>query len=461
LGTLQRLAGSPRGVVLIRSFITACVLSLVFVVIYGGTNWFTAQRPATHIGTWFFAWELGIPFVPWLIIPYMSIDLFFFFAPFLCRSDRERWVFAQRVVFSIAVAVAFFLLIPLRLVWPTRPAVEGWFGQLVEASCTAPFLMEYPHNLFPSLHVVFCALLTDHYSRHTRGVVRVVIQIWFALITISTVLTWQHHLVDVAGGAILAVFAFHLFREQGVRSSGAGDRQLALRYALGAVTMLMVSPLLGYWGVFLLWPVAALTHVAWGYFNGNPGVYRKLHGVVSRGTLWALGPVWLGQWLSWWYYRQQCRAVDRVTPQLLIGGCLRAQEAEVLVQQGVLAVLDLTAEFSEQPALRRLAYRNIPVLDLTAPTQEQLQEAAAFLTHHTQLGLVYVHCKVGYSRTAAVVGAYLLANGVVKTAEDAVARLRAVRPTLVIRPEALSALRLFASEQDEARLHQTMERWAA
>ncbi|MGH7226049.1 MAG: phosphatase PAP2 family protein [Gemmataceae bacterium] len=194
------------------------LLSLLFVIAYGGTNWFTAQRPHEDVRTWYFSWELTvIPYVPLLIVPYMSIDLFFFLAPFLCREEQERRVFARRVVFSILVASAFFLLFPLRLAWPERPRVGGWFGDLVEASCTAPFLMEYPHNLFPSLHVTLCTLLADLYARHTRGIIRILSHIWFSLIGIATILTWQHHLVDLAGGLLLAAFAFYLFRASDTR----------------------------------------------------------------------------------------------------------------------------------------------------------------------------------------------------------------------------------------------------
>src|SRR5207302_3661832 len=137
-------------------------------------------------------------YVPLLIVPYMSIGLLFFAAAFLCRDEREMRVFARRVVFSILVAAAFFLLLPLKLAWPERPYVGGWFGDFVEQSCTAPFLMEYPHNLFPALHIVLCMILADLYARHTRGMVRILVCTWFTLIALSTVLTWQHHLVDVA-----------------------------------------------------------------------------------------------------------------------------------------------------------------------------------------------------------------------------------------------------------------------
>ena len=94
--------------------------------------------------------------------------------------------------------------------------------------------------------------------------------------------------------------------------------------------------------------------------------------------------------------------------------------------------------------MRQTTYRNIPILDLTAPTQQQLHEAVTFIAEEAAKGIVYVHCKIGYSRSAAVACAYLLAGGQAVTAEEAVAWLRWVRPSIIIRPEALNALRAFA-----------------
>jgi protein-tyrosine phosphatase len=113
-------------------------------------------------------------------------------------------------------------------------------------------------------------------------------------------------------------------------------------------------------------------------------------------------------------------------------------------QQGVTAVLDLAAEFSEAASFLGLEYLDLAVLDLTAPTPEQLRAAVDFISAHTaRNGVVYIHCKIGYSRSAAVVGAWLIDTGIANTAEEAVARMRAVRPSLVIRPEAWQALREF------------------
>src|SRR5690348_3332868 len=104
-------------------------LSILFLMVYGGCNWFAARRG--HAGTFYFQWEHNIPFVPLLILPYMSIDIFFIAAPFLCKNKRELSIFTKRVATAILVAGAFFLLFPLRFAFP-RPHVSGWTGALFD-----------------------------------------------------------------------------------------------------------------------------------------------------------------------------------------------------------------------------------------------------------------------------------------------------------------------------------------
>src|SRR5205823_97422 len=57
-----------------RAFATSAALSVLFLVVYGGCNWITSQR--ADVATFYFQWERAIPFVPFFILPYMSIDLF-------------------------------------------------------------------------------------------------------------------------------------------------------------------------------------------------------------------------------------------------------------------------------------------------------------------------------------------------------------------------------------------------
>ncbi len=122
---------------------------------------------------------------------------------------------------------------------------------------------------------------------------------------------------------------------------------------------------------------------------------------------------------------------------------LNRREAADALRLGVTAVLDLTAEFSVPAPFRSVTYRNIPILDLTAPRLDQLNEMAAFIDEESRKGIVYVHCKIGYSRTAAAAAAYLLHTGTVSSVAEAIDLLRKIRPTMIVRPEIVAALNFY------------------
>jgi len=190
-----------------KALLASAGLSALFLVVYSGCNWITARRAG--VGTFYFEWERGIPFVPFMILPYMSIDLFFVAAPFLCRTERELRTFSQRVICAIVAAGVCFLLFPLRFAFP-RPHADGWLGAIFDWFRG----MDAPYNLLPSLHAALMLILVDVYFRHTRGLSRAAIIAWFSLIAVSPVLTYQHHVVDIAGGFVLAACCFWLFRER-------------------------------------------------------------------------------------------------------------------------------------------------------------------------------------------------------------------------------------------------------
>ena len=420
-----------------RAAATSAALSLLFIVVYGTCNWITAHR--TDVGTWYYGWERYIPFVPLMIVPYMSIDLFFIVAPFLCRSRIELKVFAQRIAFTIIVAGGFFLAMPLKMGTP-RPESGGWTGTLFALL----YGFDEPTNLFPSLHIALRTILAALYARHTRGPVRIASNVWFSLIGFSTLLTWQHHFVDIVGGFVLAGIAFYVFWENQPRLTVIPNYRIGTYYAVGSLAAAGTAVAGWPWTGILLWPTLSLAIVAMAYAGLGPAVYRKTDGRLPFSSQLLLAPCLLGQYLSLWYYRRQCRAWDELTPRVWIGAKLSKAEAEKAMRKGVTAVLDLTSEFSETPTFLGLAYQNIPVLDLTGINSAQLQQAVEFITRHAKDGVVYIHCKVGYSRTAAVAGAWLIASGQAASAEEAMASLRKARPSIVIRPEARFALEEFA-----------------
>ena len=409
--------------------------SALFVLVYSGCTAITARR--TDVGALPFAWESSIPFVPAMIIPYWSLDLFFVAAFFVCRDRRELDTLGKRIVTAILAAGTCFLLVPLRCEFPRRD-VDGFLGVLF-------YLLrgfDLPYNKFPSLHIALLTLVLPVFLRRTKGLGRALLVGWFGLIAASTVLTYQHHVIDLAGGWVLAMICCYLFREEPLVLPRTGNPRIGVSYAIGsgvALGLTFLTPAFA-------WPALAMALLAAGYFGIGPSIYGKRGHSPSVSARILLAPCLLGQYVSWWYYRRRSRAWDEIVPGVWMGRRLADGEAAQAVRAGVTAVVDLTAEFRGAGPFRNLPGWNLPLLDLTAPTVPQLRDAAAFIAEQSQRGTVYVHCKAGYSRSAAAIGAYLLHCGRARTPDEAIAILRRARPRLVVRPEARDALAAFERE---------------
>src|SRR4029453_4364434 len=233
-GEYSRVALHAVAVKRSKALVVSAGLSILFLIVYGGCNWITAHR--TNVGTFYFGWERGIPFVPFFILPYMSIDLFFVGAPFLCRTDRELSILAKRITTAIIVAGICFLLFPLGFAF-TRPQANGWLGALFDWFRG----MDAPYNLLPSLHAAFSLILFGIYFRPTRGFTRVAIMSWFVLIALSPVLTYQHHLIDIVGGFVLAGYCFYVFRGRRLVLPVIANRRIGSYLAAGAAAVLVMG----------------------------------------------------------------------------------------------------------------------------------------------------------------------------------------------------------------------------
>ena len=441
MGNVHRLGGKTEHVVnsspLRReAAIVSAGLSILFLVIYGSCNWITTHR--TDVNSFYFNWERNLPFVSFLIPAYLSLDLFFIAAPFLCRTGDELRTYAKRITLAIVLAGICFLLFPLRFAF-ARPHADGVLGFIFDRFRA----VDAPYNLLPSLHAALLLLVADVYVRHLRGLGRTVSIGWFVLIGLSPVLTYQHHVIDIAGGGVLALVCFYFLPDDVAAPSIVRNSRVGAYYLGSALFFVALTLMFRGWSLGLLWPAFALAIVGTSYFGLIRNVYRKTNGRLAWSSRILLAPCLLGQYLSLYYYRGRCRLWDAVTSQLWMGGKLNNREAKMVLAQGVTAVLDLTAEFPKSKGFQNICYRNITVLDLTAPTQEQLMAMAQFIAERCRRGIVYVHCKIGYSRSVAAVAAYLLYTGKVQSVAEAFEEIRQVRPFVVIRPEVIAALERF------------------
>lgn len=422
-----------------EALVRTVALSLLFMVVYGGTSYVTSLR--SDVGTWYYAWERYIPFIPLMVIPYMSIDLFFVAAPFLCRDRVELRTLSRRIVLGVLVAGVCFLVYPLQL-GEERPTTGGWIGATWEWFKG----MDRPYNLLPSLHITLRTILADLYVRKTAGLWRMTTHVWFSLIGCSTLFTHQHHVVDVIGGFILATLCFYLVSDAPWRLPVVPNPGVGLRYAALSLVLFAIAATSWPFGAILVWPSLSVAILTSAYFVLGPSVFHKHGGRLRLSAKIVMAPVLIGQYLSLRYYQRQCNAWDVVAPNVWLGRTLTEAEAADAIRQGVTAVIDLSNEFSEPAAFLATSYCHLPVLDLTAPTQHQLLEAANFIERESKFGVVYVHCKIGYSRSAAAAAAWLLATGRVNGVDEAISQLRSVRPTIVIRPEIRRALDEFSAQ---------------
>jgi hypothetical protein len=421
--------------ILKRALVSASLCAF-FLIVYGGCEAITATR--SGIPSFYFAWERRIPFIAIAIIPYMSIDLFFVAGPFLIRSDRELRVYATRVLAAILVAGLFFLFLPLRFAFvrPIAPGRIGFFFTLFQRA-------DLPFNQLPSLHIALLLIVGDAFVRRARGWTRAILLLWFFSIAASPLLTFQHHVVDLFSGFALGLLCLNFISGGEARVPFGRNNRVGFYYAIAAVAVNGASVYIGKESWPLWWPALSLTGVAVGYLVVGPCAYGKRNGQLSLTARCLFWPTLLGQHASLHWYARRAQPYDKVDDRLWIGRQLSHKEAQLAGHAGVGAVIDLTCEFCEARAFRSLPYLNLPTLDLTAPTPEQIALALAFIREHQETSTVYVHCKAGYSRTAVIAETYLLTNGQAMSVDEAAEQVAAIRPSMIVRPEARQAIQDF------------------
>lgn len=178
----------------------AVATSVTYVALYAMSNRLTSLR--SDVGTGVFAWERAIPFVGWTVVPYLSLCLFFALS-FFVDPDRERLRrHVLRLAIVLLVSVLCYAAFPLRFTFE-RPPTAGWIGALFDLLG----LCDMPYNRAPSLHIGVLVLMWARFAPCLRGWRGAALHVWFALIAVSVLTTYQHHVLDVPAGAMLGIGA--------------------------------------------------------------------------------------------------------------------------------------------------------------------------------------------------------------------------------------------------------------
>ena len=452
-----------------RLKISLCKLALVgalFYTSYGLSNHHAASL--AYVPEIAFAWEHGIPFWAWTIVPYWSLNLMYAAAFFLCRDTREQNRYVARLVSAQIIATTCFMLFPLHFGWP-KPPTDGLSGWLFDSLVA----FDLPYNQAPSLHIALAIIVGAFYwTRFPK--IRLPLLLWQSLIALSVLTTYQHHFIDVPTGALLGWLVLWAIPQHGVspfrRPFGTQGRlktseasfceaktspatrsreiKIAMLYLAGAVLSALPSLFGGAW-LWMLWVSVSLSVVAFAYLTGNAAVFQKqADGRLSAAATVLLLPYLAGVRLNMAYWLRGKAKTARVRDGVWIGSVSG-------ISDDLSAVLDVCAEYP-RPRYRG-AYRVLPLLDMVAPSENDLVQAASLLEAlRRQHGKVLTCCALGYGRSAAVVLTWLLVYGGCRDLAQATAELKQARPQTVLPPEtakvveaAAGRLKNFGADQKE------------
>ena len=484
------------------SLLKLALVGALFYTSYGLSNHYAASL--AYVPEIAFAWERNIPFWAWTIVPYWSLNLMYAAAFFLCRDTCEQNRYVARLVSAQIVATTCFMLFPLHFGWP-KPPTDGLWGWLFDSLVA----FDLPYNQAPSLHIALSIIVGAFYwTRFPK--IRLPLLLWQSLIALSVLTTYQHHFIDVPTGALLGWLVLWAIPQHGVspfrrpfgtqsrlntskasfcevKTNAAGFREaktspetrsreikIAILYLAGAALSALPALFGGVW-LWMLWVSVSLSVVAFAYLTGNAAVFQKqADGRLSAAATVLLLPYLAGVRLNMAYWLRGKAKTAWVRDDVLIGSVLgvakiqhcggvfgqkSASQAKspqpLVISDDLPAVLDVCAEYP-RPRYRG-AYQTLPLLDMVAPSENDLMQAASLLEAlRRQHGRVLTCCALGYGRSAAVVLTWLLVYGGCRDLAQATAELKQARPQMVLPPETAKAveaaagyLKNFGADQKE------------
>ena|SRR5687767_14622130 len=193
---------SPDDITLRRFLRQAILLAIIMIASLGCYLLVLKWRGGSPRFITHTSWDEWFPYQPawvWVyLLPYLIGPVVIGFI----TPATFRW-FVRRGLVVVSLSLILFILVPTQVA--PRPAEHGLVGITAMIYENMIAIDEPPANAAPSLHVsLTCllglALLRD-FPRWWPATALGVLLVWLA-----TLFTRQHHLIDVATGALLALF---------------------------------------------------------------------------------------------------------------------------------------------------------------------------------------------------------------------------------------------------------------
>ena len=151
----------------------------------------------------YFDWETRIPFQKWALAIYLPHDAIVILLAVFFRNWREATPYFGTLLVQTAIAVPFFLLVPIEPGYQNEMATGVW-GTYGFEMIGMKNISQWNH--MPSLHVSFVFIIATVVGQRFGPVGWWIGMAWAVLVSMTTMLVHEHHVICVVGGLILYGF---------------------------------------------------------------------------------------------------------------------------------------------------------------------------------------------------------------------------------------------------------------
>jgi len=398
----------------------------LFCLLYFGVGKLAPLHPWQ--GNLLLAADKHLPFVEFLLLPYLSSLLFFALVFFVVKTPQQLRLLVWRINAMTILACSIFLLFPCKQQYLKPEGSNALWRALINFIGSSDNI----YNQAPSLHVCYAVVYWQVLLERLRAAAKYLLGAWLAAIVLSTVLVYQHHLLDVTTALLAAALVYYYSDKPLQRRC---PKRRAYQFLFAGLLLLNLALLAG-WLPCLALPLLAvsisLLLVSHAYFSARHDFLKKTDGRL-RLAAWLLHwPYILGNWCVWKYYRAKTSPCHELLPGLSIGARLQAHELQGLFAGKQLHIYDLCAELpASSRETAQAGYHCHALLDMVEPCPQLLESISRRivqqLTRQQPDQHIYIHCTLGYWRSV-LVAKRVLGEFCGMSEQQALQHIRSIHP---------------------------------
>ena len=427
----------------------------MFACLYPLTNFYSEilniSQPYQH-------WQVipvidnAIPFIDWMIVPYSWSLPLFICSFFIVANIRQLRILSSRLILTTLIACLCFYLLPLQFSFlrsDIRPLFVPFYA-FIEAT-------DRPYNQLPSLHAAYAIILLLSLWPalavvKQKWLTRLLLVVVCTFIALSTLFTYQHHILDVIAGFLLAVIVVFLVSKiESLPALKFISVALITYLVLNIAAFLYFNATIQFIiQILSCYCLASFLLTAYCYQNSCTTLFQK----TKQGRLRLLScslfaPLFfIYQCMSYWRYwfikpqfrviqlQRYSTTIDSVSIEIFATPKLYYGEVEKLTihkqlntDQTLLIVIDSSSEVNSHYSylhsrnlltqqFSQLEYLYFPLLDLQPLTNRQFEPILQLMQciaqaigkakmPYTHISLNF-HCVMGWSRSVALMICYLV-----------------------------------------------------